>query len=80
MPISVISSAAPDSPLTVMMDREEEVTTVRLAGVTDKDWVKLNPSVVGFYRVQYSQTELDLLCEAVKTKAGPHACTIQLLQ
>ena len=50
VPISVISSAAPDSPLTVMMDREEEVTTVRLAGVTDKDWVKLNPGVVGYYR------------------------------
>ena len=34
----------------VMMDREEEVTTVRLPGVSSGDWVKLNPGVVGYYR------------------------------
>ena len=34
----------------VMMDREEEVTTVRLPGVSAGDWVKLNPGVVGYYR------------------------------
>ena len=45
-------SAANERPVfvQVMMDREEEVTTVRLPGVSSGDWVKLNPGVVGYYR------------------------------
>ena len=34
VPISITSAASPSSPVKVMMDREAEVTTVRLPGVS----------------------------------------------
>jgi hypothetical protein len=37
-----------------MIDREIEETTISLSNVLASDWVKLNLSVVGFYRVYYS--------------------------
>eukprot|EP00092_Neocalanus_flemingeri_P017029 GFUD01018417.1.p1 GENE.GFUD01018417.1~~GFUD01018417.1.p1 ORF type:complete len:864 (-),score=303.30 GFUD01018417.1:270-2861(-) len=75
-----VSISSPGKEVTkVMMDREAEQTTVRLANVAASDWVKLNPSVVGFYRVHYSQTELGLLCEAVKSKALPPVDRLNIL-
>jgi len=77
VPVSISSPGK--EVIKVMMDREAEQTTVRLSNVAASDWVKLNPSVVGFYRVHYSQSELDLLCEAVKTKALPPVDRLNVL-
>jgi len=77
VPVSVASSGKEVTK--VMMDREAQQTTVRLPNVAPSDWVKLNPSVVGFYRVQYSQSELSLLCDAVKTKALPPVDRLNIL-
>ena len=49
----------------VMMDREEEVTTVRLPGVSAGDWVKLNPGVVGYYRWEW-EIIIGTLCEEME--------------
>jgi len=69
--IPVTISSAQGETVKVMMNAEEEQTVVKMNNVNASDWVKLNPSVIGFYRVHYNQMDLDLLCEAVKTKALP---------
>jgi len=69
--IPVTISSAQGETVKVMMNAEEEQTVVKLSNVNASDWIKLNPSVIGFYRVHYNQMDLDLLCEAVKTKALP---------
>jgi len=77
VPVSVASPGK--EVVKVMMDREAQQTTVRLPNVAPSDWVKLNPSVVGFYRVHYSQSELGLLCDAVKAKALPPVDRLNIL-
>jgi len=78
VPVS-ISTAGGKEVTKVMLDREAESTVVRLPSVSSSDWVKLNPGVVGFYRVQYSEAELELLCSAVKSKALPPVDRLNVL-
>ena len=63
----------------VMLDSEAETTTVRMPSLQSSAWCKLNPGVVGFYRVHYSQQELDLLCQAVRDKALPAVDRLNML-
>jgi len=52
----------------IMMNQEMKETIVTLPNLSSTDWIKLNPGVVGYYRVHYSQPDLAKLCDAVKTK------------
>ena len=46
------------------------LTNERCVQVSPSAWVKLNPSVVGYYRVNYADPEdLARLCEAVRSGA-----------
>jgi len=78
IPVSIVSQNNKDVKK-IMMESESEVTTVRLNNVSASDWVKVNPGVVGFYRVHYSQRDLELLCEAVKAKALPAVDRLNIL-
>merc|ERR1719204_564470 len=69
VPISIISSSSPDTPVKMMLDAESESCSIKLPGVGPKDWIKLNPGVVGYYRVSYSPDMLTKLCDAVSSKA-----------
>merc|ERR1719186_1848667 len=61
------------------MNQEMKETVVTLPNVAPNDWVKLNPGVVGFYRVNYSPPDLARLCEAVKTKSLPPVDRLNIL-
>ncbi|RWS20189.1 puromycin-sensitive aminopeptidase-like protein, partial [Leptotrombidium deliense] len=50
---------------------ESKSTEVVLENVPINDWVKLNPSTVGFYRVNYSPEMLSQLIPAVRDKSLP---------
>merc|ERR1711989_180176 len=52
VPVS-IATAGSQTVTKVMLDRDEVETVVRLPNVPQAAWVKLNPGVVGFFRVQY---------------------------
>jgi len=52
---------------------------VRLSNVPPTAWIKLNPGVVGFFRVQYPENELQLLQEAVKSKSLPSVDRLNVL-
>ena len=52
VPVS-IATAGSETVTKVMLDRDEVETVVRLSNVPQTAWVKLNPGVVGFFRVQY---------------------------
>lgn len=66
VPISITTSAGDVTK--VMLERDEVETIVKLKGVGADKWVKLNPGVVGFYRVNYAESDLQLLQEAVTNK------------
>ena len=69
VPISVVSSSNLDQPVQVMMEREAGVCTVRIPNTSPDHWIKLNPNVVGYYRVHYDADSLSKLCDAVSSKA-----------
>lgn len=77
MPVSL--TTAEGKVTKVMLDSEAETTTVRMPSLQSSAWCKLNPGVVGFYRVHYSQQELDLLCQAVRDKALPAVDRLNML-
>jgi len=78
VPVS-IATAGSETVTKVMLDRDEVETVVRLSNVPQTAWVKLNPGVVGFFRVQYPESELQLLQEAVKSKSLPSVDRLNVL-
>lgn len=78
VPVS-IATAGSETVTKVMLDRDEVETVVRLPNVPQTAWVKLNPGVVGFFRVQYPESELQLLQEAVKSKSLPSVDRLNVL-
>jgi len=68
IPVSIKTSSCKEV-TKIMMNKEMKETILTLPNVSETDWVKLNPGMVGFYRVNYSAPELTMLCEAVKTKS-----------
>ena len=78
VPVS-IASAGSETVTKVMLDRDEVETVVRLPNVPSTAWVKLNPGVVGFFRVQYPENELQLLQEAIKSKSLPSVDRLNVL-
>jgi len=63
----------------VMLEREEEETVVRLPATPASAWIKLNPGVVGFYRVQYGAAELQLLRAAIPSTSLPPVDRLNVL-
>ena len=70
MPVSILQSGPTHQVTQVMLDTPTK--EVRLSGVEPGAWVKLNPEVVGFYRVAYGKEELEQLCDAIKTMSLPN--------
>ena len=60
--ISVVSNNNPTS-VKAMMDWEEDSCTVKLPEVSSAELIKINPGVVGYYRVNYDPEELSKLCQ-----------------
>eukprot|EP00092_Neocalanus_flemingeri_P075261 GFUD01093210.1.p1 GENE.GFUD01093210.1~~GFUD01093210.1.p1 ORF type:complete len:879 (+),score=304.01 GFUD01093210.1:50-2638(+) len=77
IPISITSSGKEVTK--IMMNQELQETMVTLANVSPNDWVKLNPGVVGFYRVNYGSADLARLCDAVKAKSLPAVDRLNIL-
>lgn len=78
IPISVSTSKNPGKEVasTVLKTQEGELL---LEGITDKDWVKLNPGTIGFYRTQYPPEMLEKLVPALQDQSLPPLDRLGLL-
>jgi len=47
---------------------EDKTTSVTLNGIRSDEWVKLNPGVIGFYRVRYPPELLAEFVPAIRDK------------
>ena len=61
-----IKKANNEEVVEVMLDQVKML--VRVVGVGEGDWVKVNPGFVGYYRVAYDTEEMERLTKAVQTK------------
>ena len=52
-----------------MMDREEVSSIIKLPEVSSPDLIKINPGLVGYYKVNYDLKEFSKLYDAVSYKA-----------
>lgn len=70
VPITVSTGAAPGKVAaeTLLQTKKGEIT---VANVGPNDWVKLNVSTVGVYRVQYSADVLAQLLPAIENRSMP---------
>lgn len=70
IPINISTSADPSKVAysTVLETKSMEVT---LENVSEKDWVKLNPGTVGYYRTKYSAEMLHQFIESVRNQTLP---------
>lgn len=64
IPISISTSKSSTIIETVLDKKKMEIF---VEGVTEKDWIKLNPGTVGFYRTQYSPEMLEKFVPAIKS-------------
>lgn len=70
VPISVSTSVNPTQiAKTFLLDKKS--MEVVIDGVTEDDWIKINPGTVGYYRTSYSQFMLDQLLPAVTDNVLP---------
>ena len=68
IPISVITSQDPNK-VALSTSMSDKSTELILPNISANDWVKLNPKVMGFYRVDYSTEMLSNLKSAIASKA-----------
>jgi puromycin-sensitive aminopeptidase len=52
---------------TTVLEGKKEIE-IFIEGVTDKDWVQINPGMIGFYRTQYTSDMLQRFVPAIKSK------------
>lgn len=78
VPISVSTSHSPKEIATSIVLSTKQ-TTITIPGVTDKDWIKINPGTVGFYRTKYPSEMLANLIPAVQDKSLPPLDRLGLL-
>lgn len=64
-----ISTPKSENAYTTVLDKKE--TEVLIEGVTDKDWIKINPGTIGYYRTQYPSQMLEQFVSAIKNKSLP---------
>ncbi|CAH1158836.1 unnamed protein product [Phyllotreta striolata] len=68
IPISVSTSKNPSKEVvsTVLTTRTGEIV---VPDISPKDWIKLNPGTIGFYRTQYSPEMLEKLVPAIRDRS-----------
>lgn len=78
IPISVSTSKNPGEEVasTVLKTQNGELL---LEGITDNDWIKVNPGIIGFYRTQYPSEMLERLIPAVQDQSLPPLDRLGLL-
>lgn len=78
IPISVSTSLNPNELATSIVLKTKK-TTISLPNVGPKDWIKINPGTVGFYRTQYSSEMLARFIPAIHDKSLPPLDRLGLL-
>ena len=78
VPISFITSNSPVEPVKSILLTEYS-TQITIDGVSQSDWIKLNPGSFGFYRVQYPSETLRSFRDAIKLKVLPFADRLSIL-
>ncbi|KAL1518164.1 hypothetical protein ABEB36_001830 [Hypothenemus hampei] len=70
IPISISTSNNPTKEVisTVLKERETEIF---VPGVGEKDWIKINPGTIGFYRTRYTPKLLMTFVPAIRNKTLP---------
>jgi puromycin-sensitive aminopeptidase len=68
IPITIATKKSSNAFTTVLDQKEMEVF---IEGVTDKDWIKVNPGTIGFYRTQYPTEMLERFVPAIKDLSLP---------
>jgi puromycin-sensitive aminopeptidase len=78
IPVMFSTSKKPDEVVhyTVLETRSSEVT---LKNIAPKEWIKLNPGTVGFYRTQYPPEMLAQFVTAIYEKSLPPLDRLGLL-
>lgn len=64
-----ISTPKAENAYTTVLDKKE--TEVLIEGVTDKDWIKINPGTIGYYRTQYPSQMIEQFIPAITNKSLP---------
>ena len=64
-----ISTPKSENAYTTVLDKKE--TEILIEGVTDKDWIKINPGTIGYYRTQYPSQMLEQFIPAIKNMSLP---------
>jgi len=64
-----ISTPKSNNAYTTVLDKKE--MEVLIEGVTDKDWIKINPGTIGYYRTQYPPQMLEQFVSAIKNRSLP---------
>jgi puromycin-sensitive aminopeptidase len=64
-----ISTPKSNNAFTTVLDQRE--TEVFIEGVNEKDWIKINPGTIGFYRTQYPPEMLEKFIPAIKDFSLP---------
>jgi len=67
VPISVISQSNPDKVTCYLLEGKEGEILVE--GAKPGDWIKVNPGLIGMYRLNYSDEMLKRLLPAIKNQA-----------
>lgn len=64
-----ISTKKSNNAFTTVLDQKE--TEVFIEGVTENDWIKINPGTIGFYRTQYTPAMLERFVPAISDLSLP---------
>lgn len=64
-----ISTKKSRNVFTTVLDQKE--TEIFIEGVTENDWIKINPGTIGFYRTQYPSTMLNKFVPAISDLSLP---------
>lgn len=78
IPVSVSTSKAPNE-VAISVVMNETNKEIVLKNVGERDWIKINPGTIGFYRTRYSPEALSLLLPAVKNRTLPPLDRLGLL-
>lgn len=70
VPIAISTSKAP-SEIAVAKILDKKTMHIDIEDLSENDWVKINPSTIGYYRTRYTPEMLDSLRPAIKSQTLP---------